>query len=232
MRASGSSLSIRRRNRTWVARRSGRSAACSWSILPSSVASGISDSIELAWQDWMGTAGFRPDDDWPRQWAEAYVAFAAGEKRAWLRARASACSRSSAGPSAAATAPRARQLGAALSCHLGHRARRAGAVRSAHPRGGDQRPTTFRFRHRVDALTDDQRRGRRRQRRDPGAERGPRGKTLSNGRRRVRTATPRRSSWPPAASAAITTWYGRTGPLAWVSRPVHGAGVPDMSTAV
>ncbi|MEW6281652.1 MAG: FAD-binding protein, partial [Candidatus Eremiobacterota bacterium] len=46
---------------------------------------GIRDSYELAWTDWMGTAAFdRPEDHWPRQWAEAYVAFAAGEKRAWL----------------------------------------------------------------------------------------------------------------------------------------------------
>src|SRR5687768_14340933 len=48
---------------------------------------GIKDSHELALQDWLGTAGFdRPEDHWPRQWAEAYVAFAAGEKRAWLHA--------------------------------------------------------------------------------------------------------------------------------------------------
>src|SRR4051794_1287556 len=45
----------------------------------------IRDSRELAWQDWLGTAGFdRPEDAWPRRWAEAYVDFAAGEKRAWL----------------------------------------------------------------------------------------------------------------------------------------------------
>ncbi|MGY8636070.1 FAD-binding dehydrogenase [Bradyrhizobium sp. 14AA] len=48
---------------------------------------GIKDSYELALQDWLGTAGFDRDEDfWPRQWAEAYVAFAAGEKRDWLRA--------------------------------------------------------------------------------------------------------------------------------------------------
>src|SRR5918997_2083294 len=48
---------------------------------------GIADSYELALQDWAGTAGFdRPEDHWPRQWAQAYVAFAAGEKRAWLHA--------------------------------------------------------------------------------------------------------------------------------------------------
>src|SRR3974390_2062259 len=48
---------------------------------------GIKDSFELAHQDWMGTAGFDRDEAlWPRRWAEAYVAFAAGEKRGWLRA--------------------------------------------------------------------------------------------------------------------------------------------------
>ncbi|MFE6308210.1 FAD-binding dehydrogenase [Nocardiopsis sp. NPDC057823] len=47
---------------------------------------GIRDSRELALQDWMGTAGFdRPEDAWPRRWAEAYVDFAAGEKYSWLR---------------------------------------------------------------------------------------------------------------------------------------------------
>ncbi|CAJ1579644.1 FAD-binding dehydrogenase [[Mycobacterium] wendilense] len=49
---------------------------------------GIRDSHELAVQDWLGTAGFdRPEDHWPRQWAHAYVDFAAGEKRSWLRDR-------------------------------------------------------------------------------------------------------------------------------------------------
>nr|WP_221203320.1 FAD-binding dehydrogenase [Modestobacter versicolor] len=46
----------------------------------------VKDSLELARQDWFGTAGFdRAEDHWPRQWAEAYLQFAAGEKRAWLR---------------------------------------------------------------------------------------------------------------------------------------------------
>lgn len=49
---------------------------------------GIRDSHELALQDWLGSAGFdRPEDHWPRQWAHAYVDFAAGEKRCWLRDR-------------------------------------------------------------------------------------------------------------------------------------------------
>lgn len=49
---------------------------------------GIRDSRELALSDWMTTAGFdRPEDHWPRQWAQAYVDFAAGEKRSWLAAQ-------------------------------------------------------------------------------------------------------------------------------------------------
>ena len=48
----------------------------------------IRDSHALALDDWMGTAAFDRDEDfWPRQWAQAYVAFAAGEKRSWLHAR-------------------------------------------------------------------------------------------------------------------------------------------------
>src|SRR5947209_13330717 len=51
---------------------------------------GIRDGAALAWQDWLGTAGFdrldgpEREDLWPRRWARAYVEFAAGEKRAWL----------------------------------------------------------------------------------------------------------------------------------------------------
>ncbi len=48
---------------------------------------GIRDTPELAWRDWLATAAFEDEDDtWPRRWAQAYVAFAAGEKRTWLRA--------------------------------------------------------------------------------------------------------------------------------------------------
>ena len=48
----------------------------------------IRDSRALALEDWRGTAGFdRPEDMWPRRWAEAYIDFAAGEKRAWLHQR-------------------------------------------------------------------------------------------------------------------------------------------------
>lgn len=46
---------------------------------------GVHDSPELARQDWFGSAGFdRECDYWPKQWAEAYLDFAAGEKREWL----------------------------------------------------------------------------------------------------------------------------------------------------
>src|SRR3954449_12820030 len=46
----------------------------------------VRDSHELALQDWLGTAAFdRPEDEWPRRWAEAYVDFTCGEKRAWLK---------------------------------------------------------------------------------------------------------------------------------------------------
>ncbi|WP_433265049.1 FAD-binding dehydrogenase [Actinosynnema sp. CS-041913] len=47
----------------------------------------VRDSAELALQDWLGSAAFdRDSDHWPRRWAEAYVHFAAGEKRSWLHA--------------------------------------------------------------------------------------------------------------------------------------------------
>jgi uncharacterized protein len=47
---------------------------------------GIKDSQDLARQDWFASAEFDRDDEdaWGRQWAEAYLAFAAGEKRQWL----------------------------------------------------------------------------------------------------------------------------------------------------
>jgi predicted oxidoreductase len=49
---------------------------------------GIRDSHDLALQDWLGSAGFdRPEDAWPRRWAEAYVDFSAGPMRQWLHNR-------------------------------------------------------------------------------------------------------------------------------------------------
>jgi uncharacterized protein len=48
---------------------------------------GVKDSLELAWSDWQGSAGFdrvEDEDSWAVRWARAYVEFAAGEKRSWL----------------------------------------------------------------------------------------------------------------------------------------------------
>jgi predicted oxidoreductase len=52
---------------------------------------GVKDNYDLAWQDWLGTAGFdrgisdpAGQDYWAYRWAQAYVQFAAGEKRSWL----------------------------------------------------------------------------------------------------------------------------------------------------
>ncbi|QIX02536.1 hypothetical protein AMS68_008053 [Peltaster fructicola] len=48
---------------------------------------GIKDSRELAWADWLNTAGFDRDreDHWPRQWAKAFVDFAAGKMEPYLK---------------------------------------------------------------------------------------------------------------------------------------------------
>src|SRR5690606_15998507 len=61
---------------------------------------GVRDSFDLAWQDWQGSAQWDrgahasgdPDssantgeDTWAERWGRAYVEFAAGEKRSWIR---------------------------------------------------------------------------------------------------------------------------------------------------
>jgi len=51
---------------------------------------GVRDSFDLAWRDWRGSAGWDREgplgeDEWAVKWARAYVEFAAGEKRDWLR---------------------------------------------------------------------------------------------------------------------------------------------------
>ncbi|AHI23899.1 FAD-binding dehydrogenase [Corynebacterium vitaeruminis] len=50
----------------------------------------VHDSHELAWRDWQNSAQYDDEaedgrDYWPRKWGEAYVRFAAGEKRAYLK---------------------------------------------------------------------------------------------------------------------------------------------------
>ncbi|MCU1526254.1 MAG: fumarate reductase/succinate dehydrogenase flavoprotein domain protein [Frondihabitans sp.] len=52
---------------------------------------GVHDSVDLAWQDWQGSAqwdrltGRNPEDEWGPRWARAYIEFAASDKRSWLR---------------------------------------------------------------------------------------------------------------------------------------------------
>lgn len=52
---------------------------------------GVRDSLDLAWRDWQGSAGWDrlegpgAEDEWAVRWGRAYVEFAAGEKRSWLR---------------------------------------------------------------------------------------------------------------------------------------------------
>ena len=76
-----------RRSR-WAARPSGRSAACSSSTAPSSGACASATATSSRCRTgWARPASTARRTCWPRKWAEAYVAFAAGEKRAWLHAR-------------------------------------------------------------------------------------------------------------------------------------------------
>jgi predicted oxidoreductase len=54
---------------------------------------GVRDSLELAWQDWQGSAGWDrldgdlAEDAWARRWGRAFVEFAAGDALPWLRDR-------------------------------------------------------------------------------------------------------------------------------------------------
>ncbi|KNX38478.1 FAD-binding dehydrogenase [Luteipulveratus halotolerans] len=51
---------------------------------------GVKDSFDLAWQDWQGSAGWdrlADEDSWASKWGRAYVEWAAGEKRDWLRGK-------------------------------------------------------------------------------------------------------------------------------------------------
>ncbi len=54
---------------------------------------GVRDGVELAWQDWQGSAGWDrldgplAEDHWAARWGRAYVEWAAGEQRSWLRSK-------------------------------------------------------------------------------------------------------------------------------------------------
>jgi predicted oxidoreductase len=47
--------------------------------------SGIKDTVELALEDWLRVAEFEEADDWPRRWAEQFVARARDEVGGWLK---------------------------------------------------------------------------------------------------------------------------------------------------
>ena len=104
---------------------------------------GIHNSHALALEDWMGTAAFDRDEDfWPRKWAEAYVAFAAGEKRSWLHERGvrffPVVGWAERGGGNATGHGNSR---AAISYHLGNRAGDYRALCPARARGRKPRPT-------------------------------------------------------------------------------------------
>ena len=144
---------------TSAARRSGRFGGLFLVDSPEQRRMGIKDSLELAWQDWLGSRRVRPARGplAARSGPRPTCDFAAGEKRAWLHEQGMRCSRSSAGPSAAAArAERARQLRAALPHHLGHRARASSSrSRAACAAASAAAWSTLRFRHRVDELVVD-----------------------------------------------------------------------------
>jgi predicted oxidoreductase len=118
---------------------------------------GIKDSHELARQDWFASAEFDRDDEdaWGRQWAEAYLAFAVGEKREWLASK---------GVKFFPVVGWAERGGYTATGH-GNSVPRFHIVWGTGPailepfvaavrRGVDEGLVELRFRHRVDALTD------------------------------------------------------------------------------
>jgi uncharacterized protein len=116
---------------------------------------GVRDSHQLALKDWTATAGFdRAEDGWPLKWAEAYVAFAAGEKRSWLHSQGIRffpivgwAERGGYGPAGPGNSvPRFHVTWGTGPGVVAPFERR---VREAAERG----QVTVRFRHRVDALT-------------------------------------------------------------------------------
>jgi hypothetical protein len=181
----------------------------------------VRDSYELALADWLGTAGFdRPEDHWPRRWAEAYVAFAAGEKRAWLHAM---------GVRFFPIVGWADRGGAQAFGH-GNSVPRFHVTWGTGPgvlepfvrrvRAAEQRGlVTFRFRHRVNALLH-----------TGGVIDGVAGEilepsTVQRGQPSSRIAVgdftlhAQAVMSHPVGSGRITTWCARTGPNGWVHRP-------------
>ena len=193
---------------------------------------GIHDSLDLAWQDWLGTAGFdrdrrttgraggpRPTSTSPRarsapgctqQGVRLFPVVGWAERGGYL-----------------ADGPR--QLGAALPHHLGHRTRRGRAVRAPRARGGvDARAGRAALPPSGRRADRHRRRGRRRARHGARAEPRRRGRRARRARRSATSSCARRrSSSRPAASAATTTSCAQTGPTRLGTAPEHMiSGVP------
>jgi predicted oxidoreductase len=181
----------------------------------------VRDSFDLAWRDWLGTAGFdRPQDEWPRKWARAYVEWAAGEKRAWL---------ASMGHSVIPIVGWA-ERGGHYGSGLGNSVPRFHITWGTGPgivepfarrvlAAAEAGRVTLLFRHRVDALTTTD--GTVDGCREPSSSRAtPRAASRRRGRLRGSSSSARRrSSSPPAASAATTTWSARRGRRGLARRP-------------
>ena len=175
---------------------------------------GIKDSHDLAWQDWLGTAGFdRAEDHWPRAWAEAYVDFAAGEKRAWLHEQGMRWFPDRRlGRAGRLPRDRPRQLRAALPRHLGHRPRGGRPVRTPRAGGGQSRhcdvalPPPCRRPGPLGEVRRSASAGRSWSRARPLAAPRPRARWSGTS-----SSPRRRSSSRPAESAVTTPWSGRAG---------------------
>ena len=129
---------------------------------------GIRDSHALALEDWLGTAAFDRDEDfWPRQWARGLRRLRRRrETRVAARTRHPLLSGGRLGRARRRQRHRARQFRAALSYHLGHRAR-ASSRRSSRAcaRAPNARPGHIQIPPPRQRADEDRRRRRRRARR-------------------------------------------------------------------
>ena len=180
----------------------------------------VKDSYELALQDWMGTAGFdRPEDEWPRRWAEAYVGFAAGEKRSWLyeqglRLLPSPGWAERGGYGAIGHGNSVPRFHLTWGTGPGVVAPFERRVRAAHERG----LVRFAFRHKVDELLTRTAPWTACAARCWSPARSRAGRRARASQRLSSSCAPRRSSSPAAASAATSTSCARTGRSAWGTR--------------
>ena len=196
---------------------------------------GVKDSLELARQDWYGTAGFdRDEDEWgralgrrlPRVRRRREARLAAREGRA-------SSSPSSAGPSAAATTPSATATRCRASTSPGAPARACSrrssrACRRASPRGSSSSATAT-----ASTSSSSRRRRRRRARRRPRAGcRGPRRAEQPRRRRRVRAARARRGRRVRRHRRQPRPRAASPGPSGWARRPsTCSRACPRTSTA-